>query len=662
LPPARAYKLDMRLMHGHSDTEGSEPHVKLEPLNEQLQAASSESDEQHRALADYAPALIWINGPEGCEFVNRGYLEFLGVTMADVRGYEWARFIHPDDRDRVVDAYLRAAEQKERFQAEFRLRHRDGQHRWMSSDGYPRLGPGGEFLGYAGVTIDITDRRAAEERLRTQTIRLEVINRIAKTISREFDLERILQTVTDSATELSRAQLGAFFHKVQDEHGESYRLLALSGASREAFDRLDALGNTVLIEAACRGAGVVRCDDIRTDARYGANAPHHGTPGRHIPVVSFLAVPVVSQSGEVHGGLLFGHEQPGIFTPEAEDVVAGIAGQTAIAIDNARLYRTERQLSAIVEASDDAIVSKDLNGVINSWNRGAERVFGYTAGEVIGKPVTILIPADRQDEELEILDRIRRGQRVQHYETVRRRKDGALIDISLSVSPVRDRSGRVIGASKIARDITQSRQAQARQELLAREIHHRTKNLFAIVHAVVARSFAGKQSVGDAEVAVLGRLHALAETHTMLMDKDWQGADLVDVVHSEMSPYAGRVTVEGPSVTLTSRATQNFALALHELASNAAKYGALSNAGGHVHISWSISEASGAEALSFRWQERSGPPVAPPTRKGFGSAVLEQVMAEYFDPPPRIAFNAAGVTYELTGPLDALTASGGRSS
>ena len=125
-----------------------------------------------------------------------------------------------------------------------------------------------------------------------------------------------------------------------------------------------------------------------------------------------------------------------------------------------------QRLATIVEFSDDAIVSKDLNGVITSWNRGAERLFGYTAEEAIGKAITILIPPDRQDEEPEILERIRRGQQVDHYETIRRRKDGSLVDISLTASPVKNAQGKIIGASKIARDITERRQAE---ELAARE-------------------------------------------------------------------------------------------------------------------------------------------------------------------------------------------------
>lgn len=147
------------------------------------------------------------------------------------------------------------------------------------------------------------------------------------------------------------------------------------------------------------------------------------------------------------------------------------------------------RLAAIVDSSEDAIVSKDLNGIIQTWNHGAERLFGYEAAEVLGKSILIIIPPDRHDEEHRILESIRRGERIAHYETARRRKDGSLVEISLTISPVKDAAGRILGASKIARDITERRRAQARQELLAREIHHRTKNLFAVVQSVIARSF-----------------------------------------------------------------------------------------------------------------------------------------------------------------------------
>ena len=340
------------------------------------------------------------------------------------------------------------------------------------------------------------------------------------------------------------------------------------------------------------------------------------------------------------------------------DASGALTGAVNMLLDITELRRAEQAaylLASIIESSNDAIVSKDLNGIVTSWNRGAELLFGYAVNEMIGRPILTVIPPDRYDEEVKIIEHIRRGERVDHYESVRRRKDGKLIDISLTVSPIKDAAGKVVGASKIARDITERKQAQARQELLTREIQHRTKNLFAVVLSVVARSFANRHTVKDAESAVLSRLRSLAQTHAMLIDKEWQGADLAEVVRTEMSAFADRVDIEGPSLMLTAKAAQNFALALHELATNAAKYGALSNATGRVNIGWTIVKSKESNRFTFRWQEQGGPPVSPSTQRGFGSVVLEHVMAEYFDVPPRIDFAVGGVSYEVNGSVDSVT-------
>ncbi|MGB7039500.1 MAG: PAS domain S-box protein, partial [Xanthobacteraceae bacterium] len=141
--------------------------------------------------------------------------------------------------------------------------------------------------------------------------------------------------------------------------------------------------------------------------------------------------------------------------------------------------------AAVIESSHDAIITKDLNGIITSWNAGAEHIFGYKAEEAIGKPVSILIPSDHENEESAILERIRRDERIDHYETIRVRNDGAPLDISLTISPLKDATGKIIGASKIARDITARKQAEAQIKYLARETEHRTKNILATVQAAV---------------------------------------------------------------------------------------------------------------------------------------------------------------------------------
>ena len=167
-------------------------------------------------------------------------------------------------------------------------------------------------------------------------------------------------------------------------------------------------------------------------------------------------------------------------------------------------------LASIVESSHDAIISKDLSGIITTWNRGAEQLFGYTADEIIGKSITTLIPPGRNDEEPEILGRLRRGERIDHYETIRQRKDGSLIDISLTVSPIRNVDGRVIGASKIARDITDRKRSQAEQDLLLREMSHRIKNLFAVTNGLVGLSARAARTPAEMAESLRARLGALS--------------------------------------------------------------------------------------------------------------------------------------------------------
>uniref|UniRef100_UPI003101044A PAS domain-containing protein n=1 Tax=Neorhizobium sp. EC2-8 TaxID=3129230 RepID=UPI003101044A len=174
-------------------------------------------------------------------------------------------------------------------------------------------------------------------------------------------------------------------------------------------------------------------------------------------------------------------------------------------------------LAAIVESSDDAIISKSLSGIITSWNKGAERVFGYTAEEVVGKPITILIPEDRLDEEPAILAKIHAGQRVDHFETIRRRKDGSPIDISLTISPIRDSGGKIIGASKIARDISDRKRAAEHQDLLLREMHHRVKNLFAITGGLITLAARTTQTSEELAASMKDRLMALSRAHEMTL-------------------------------------------------------------------------------------------------------------------------------------------------
>ena len=305
-----------------------------------------------------------------------------------------------------------------------------------------------------------------------------------------------------------------------------------------------------------------------------------------------------------------------------------------------------QRLASIVQSSDDAIVSKNLDGIITSWNNGAERVFGYTAEEAIGQPITIVIPHDRWDEERTILTRIRRGERIDHFETVRQRKHGSLIVVSLTISPVKNAAGKIVGASKIARDVTEQKRNQEQIATLAREAEHRSKNLLANVQAMVNLSQA--DAVGDLKKAIEGRIQALANVHSLFVATRWIGAELSTIAEQELAPYSGtgkhRVRIDGLQVLLEPNAAQAIAVTLHELATNAGKYGALSMADGQIELIWSH-EADGR--LRLRWSENGGPAVNAPTRKGFGGRIMEQMIGQ-LKGKTRFDWHAQGLVCEIT--------------
>jgi PAS domain S-box-containing protein len=448
-----------------------------------------------------------------------------------------------------------------------------------------------------------------------------------------------------------------------------------------------------------------------------------------------------------------------------------------------------QRLAAIVESSTDAIISNDLNGIVATWNKGAEKLFGYEADEVVGRPISILFPPELLNEEALILARIKRGERIEHYETVRQRKEGTRIQISMTVSPIRDTVGQVVGAAKIARDIGLRKRAEeaqalydftdrlfravstddiyeaaldaiiralgcerasilridttdvmkfvawrglsdpyrqavdghspwtrdskdpqpifvsdieaaeldtslraiikaegiaalafiplttkgeligkfmtyysaahvfteaeinvavtiARQlgfalermraeverqsaehakEMLLNESRHRIKNTLATVQAIARQTL--RHTKQDELQTFLARLHALAEAHELLTTKNWNQVQLQDVVGRVLKPFeSGQqncFVTAGPPVWLPANTSLSLTLCLHELATNAVKYGALSNGTGQVRVAWELAGEADKRRLRLTWQENGGPPVKVPERNGFGSLLIQ---------------------------------------
>jgi PAS domain S-box-containing protein len=337
------------------------------------------------------------------------------------------------------------------------------------------------------------------------------------------------------------------------------------------------------------------------------------------------------------------------------DASGRLIGAINLLLDITERHQAEMEsarLAAIVTSSDDAIISKTLDGRITSWNAAATRIFGYQAAEIVGQSITRIIPPELHDEEKRIIAQLARGERIDHYETVRVAKDGHPIEVSLSVSALRDRFGKVIGASKVARDITERKQAERLQNLLIEELNHRVKNTLATVQAIVGQSLLHSASPNHFVTAFSGRIQALARAHTLLTQETLRGADIGAIVRDQVLLGAAgdnRISCSGPSIMLNPQAAVQLALVLHELGTNARKYGALSVPTGLLSLRWGM-RADARDHFLLDWKESNGPKVKVPSTRGFGMTLIEETLRT-LGGETVVHYYADGLTCELTLPL-----------
>jgi PAS domain S-box-containing protein len=288
---------------------------------------------------------------------NTGASKILGWEEAEMLGQTLDRIFPPGSQQLAHE--IAEARSKGRGGGEEGWRSRkDGTRIWASGEVCP-IRDGEEIVGFVKILRDRTEQRADEETIREERRALEILNHAGSALAKENDLHRLVQIVTDAGVELTGAQFGAFFYNVKDDHGGSYMLYTLSGASPESFSKFPMPRNTAVFGPTFNGEGVVRSDDITQDPRYGKNTPHKGMPEGHLPVRSYLAVPVVSRDGKVVGGLFFGHAAVGVFTDRSERGLTGLAAEAAVAMDNAYLAgEVQRELAERTRAQE---ALRDLN-------------------------------------------------------------------------------------------------------------------------------------------------------------------------------------------------------------------------------------------------------------------------------------------------------------
>jgi PAS domain S-box-containing protein len=483
----------------------------------------------------------------------------------------WLRLFHPDDSPRLLKEAEQTFRDKADFHFEFRTVKPDGSVRWILSKGRVVRDAAGKPIRLLGTHTDITQRKLAEERAYAAVRQQHAFFELADRLHRAKSLEDVYSAAFDAIfTALQCDRSSVLLYDTADVmRFVSWR--GLSDAYRQATD-----GHSPWKPDQVNAAPICMSDVASADLGESLKAV---ILSEGIQALAFI--PLVSH-GRLIGKFMVYYDAPHAFSPEETEVALTIARQLAFGIERKRADQEVRQgdeaqyrLAAIVESSEDAIVSKNLDGIITSWNSAAQRIFGFTPDEAVGRSISIIIPPELQDEEKHILSRLRAGERIEHFETIRQTKDGRRRHVWLTISPVRDSSGRVIGASKIARDVTERKQIEQvlkeaelsgrllqlqdeERRHLARELHDSVGQLLAALSMNIAKistetknlSPEAAQCVRD-NGALIAQVSAEIRTlshllHPPLLDEIGLSSALSEYVNGYTERSNVRVTLDVP--------------------------------------------------------------------------------------------------------------------
>ena len=506
---------------------------------------------------------------------------------------------HPDDKARVVDGFQQMLKDgRDYYENEYRIVRPDGQLRWILGRGRVVRDAEGRPVRYFGVDIDITERKRAETELRAAQSRFMSVFQLAP-------IAMSLSTLRDGRyIDVNAALLAQTGYRREDIVGRTARELSVY-VDKDDFARVRTLlageGKVRGLELRLRGA-----QDVRT----------------------------VLFSADI---IAFGDEQ--CLLTASVDITDRKAAESA-------LSQSEQRYRDLVDNANDIVATVDLQGRFTSINPAVERVLGQRPAELIGVSVDTLIPPDELPKHESMLQRKLEGEGATRYETQVQAKDGRRVTLEVNSKLIRDGDGSPVAIHSISRDITDRKDADARQALLLRELQHRAKNLLAVVQSITLSTLRNSPDKSTVEDTILGRFQALARAQDFVAAGPGGGASVDEIVRAELAPFGTQALIEGPSIIVRTSFAQMFALVVHELATNATKYGALSTPDGHTSIRWSVD----GDVFSFSWIERGGPRVEPPSATGFGTKLIKVAL----DGMPRISYGPGGFEYEVVIPTEHL--------
>jgi PAS domain S-box-containing protein len=571
------------------------------------------NDASFKLIADSAPVPIWVTGLDRQRsFVNRAYVEFLGCSYADAVSFDWRSIIHPDDVQRVLEQSIDGEASLKPFTLVGRYFRGDGQWRWLSSISNPQWDAHGRHIGFIGVAHDVTESKNAEFALREREAQFSAF-------------------INQSTAGFAQVDLDGKFTLVND------RFCEISGWSREELLQRrmqdithpdDLARNIPLFEAA-----------VRDGTPYAHEKRYVRPDGSEVWINNSVAV-IMREDGTPYG------------------VLAVTLDVTSRRESEAALRRASQSMRLAIEGAGMATWELDLSTMEGPWSPNRFDILGYArtpdGRAAFSDWLARVHPQDRERAEQAAMKCFTEGTPFEIEYRILRADTKEVRWLRSSGTIIRANFGHEDRFVGVSFDITEKKNAEVRQQLLIDELNHRVKNTLAIVQSIAQQSAKSGSTQAEVQQAFEGRLAALSAAHNLLTTGLWQPTDMKEVIKACLAPLAltDQIEIDGPSVTVSTRTAITLALAMHEMATNAAKYGALSVPEGRAVVSWTISNA---RELTLRWAEINGPPVREPANRGFGLRMIEKGLAAEFGGRVEIAFIPAGFMCTLVAFIPEVT-------
>ncbi len=695
-------------------------------------------EDEFRMIADSAPVMVWVTRLDRKRsFVNRAYVEFLGVSYADALEFDWRGIIHPDDMPRLLAESVAGEASLATFDLEGRYRNARGEWRWLHSTSQPRRDVQGRHIGFIGVAHDVTEAKTAELALRDREAQLSAF--ISQTTAgfAQVDIEGRFTLVNDRFCEIAgwsrealmgmtmqqithpddlRRNVPLFERAVREgtpythekryiradggivwvnnsvavirrADGEPFGVLAVTldvtqrrhdeDALRKSeetlrlatetagmatweldletmegawsLNRFDLLGITRRPDA--RGSFEEWIDRIHPDDREmireaALRCFTSGTPYT-IEYRILRADNGAERWLQSHGSRIdYADDRPSRFVGVSFDVTDRKRAEE-------QLRESEARFRTIFEQANDFLITTTLDNCVTSVNPAVVEAIGYAEEEIVGRSIRDFMEPDQFAISMDAFNR-----KLQHGGSTRltvklRARDGRELIWEVNSRLSLDDQGRPVALHAIGRDMTEAKRAEAHLRLLIDELNHRVKNTLAIVQGIAQQSFKDDVPPRQARAAFEGRLAALSEAHNLLTREHWSHVSMRQIIEDALRPHgdACRFLFDGPDLMILPKTAISLALAIHELATNAVKHGALSQPEGRIAVHWQRVPSSGGTRLSLHWEESGGPAVSIPSRRGFGTRMIERGLAAELGGTVTIDFRPAGLVCTVDAPL-----------